>query len=289
MLAIFKREFKSFFNGVIGWIFIAFLLLFVGIFVYVLNLLSGYASFENTISNIWFLNFFIVAIPLLTMRSFAEERNTKSDQLLYSLPLSVGQIVLGKYLAMLAVFAIPVLIIAFYPFVLSAFGYMAYKSAYLAILGFFALGAALIALGMFISSLTESQVIAAIVGYGSMFLMSMMYIFVNTIPSDAFISLILLIVAAIIVAAIAYLMTKNYYVALGVFGVLTLCLVVFYFISPSSFEGLFGNILSYLALFDRFTDLTGGIFDVSAIVYLISFAAFFVYLTVQAVEKRRWS
>ncbi len=289
MLAIFKREFKSFFNGIIGWIFIAFVLLLMGIFVTAINIYSGYASFENTLSNIWLLNAFIVAIPLLTMRSFAEEKNTKTDQLLYSLPISVGQVVLGKYLAMLAVFAIPVILVSVYPFILSAFGYMAYKSAYLALFGFFLLGASLIALGMFMSSLTESQVIAAIIGYVSLFLMSMMYIFVSLIPKSAVASLVCLIAVAAIIGIITYLMTKNYGVSIGVFLALSLAVILFYAIKPSVFSGLFGSILTHLALFDRFNDLCGGIIDITAIVYLISFAVFFVYLTVQSVEKRRWS
>ncbi|MBR6603185.1 MAG: ABC transporter permease, partial [Clostridia bacterium] len=126
MLSIFKREFKSYFTGVIGALFIAFLLCFTGIYVTSINLRGGYASFEYVLSNIIIV--FLLIVPLLTMRSFAEEKHTKTDQLLYSLPMSVGEVVMGKYLAMLAVFAIPVLIMALYPFLLSAFGYMAYKS-----------------------------------------------------------------------------------------------------------------------------------------------------------------
>ncbi|MBQ8207767.1 MAG: ABC transporter permease [Clostridia bacterium] len=287
MFSIFKREFKSYFTSVTGCIFIAFLLCFTGIYVTSINLRGGYASFEYVLSNIIIV--FLLIVPLLTMRSFAEEKHTKTDQLLYSLPMSVTEVVLGKYLAMLAVFAIPVLIMAVYPVILSAFGYMAYKSAYLALFAFFILGAALIALGMFMSSLTESQVIAAVISFGALLLMYMMNGVASLIPASAVASLLCFCVLALLVGLILYSFTKNYAVSIGVFCLLVAGLIVFYLIDSSSFAGLFGSLLTYLAVFDRFTELTGGIFDVTAIVYLITFAVFFIYLTVQSVEKRRWS
>ena len=287
MIAIFKREFKSYFTGVIGSIFIAFLLCCTGFFVYMINLTGGYSSFEQTLTNIIFI--FLLAVPLLTMRSFAEERHSKTDQLLYSLPLSVSEIVLGKYLAMLAVFLIPCLIMVLIPILLSAFGYMAYRSAYLALFAFFILGAALIALCMFVSSLTESQVLAAILGFGALLFMYLMSAIASAVPQSAYVSLICFIALSLILGIITYTMTKSLAVSGGVFGVLTVALVLIYFIKPTLFVGLFGSLLTYLAVFDRFARLTIGVFDITAIIYLISFAAFFVYLTVQSVEKRRWS
>lgn len=287
MISIFKREFKSYFTGVTGCIFIAFLLCFMGIYVSSINLRGGYSSFEYVLSNIIIV--FLLLVPLLTMRSFAEEKHTKTDQLLYSLPMSVTEVVMGKYLAMLAVFAIPVLIMAVYPIILSAFGYMAYKSAYLALFAFFILGAALIALGMFMSSLTESQVIAAVISFGALLLMYMMKGVASLIPESSEASLVCFGGVALIVGLILYSLTKNHAVSIGVFCILVAALVVFYLVNSSAFAGLFGSLLTYLAVFDRFAELTGGIFDVTAIVYLITFAVFFIYLTVQSVEKRRWS
>ncbi len=287
MIAVFKKELKSYFTGVIGCLFTAFLLCFTGIYVTSINLFGGYASFEYVLSNI--LIVFLLIVPLLTMRSFAEEKHAKTDQLLYSLPISVSEVVLGKYLAMLTVFAIPVLIMALYPFILSAFGYMAYKSAYLALLGFFMLGAALIALGMFMSSLTESQVIAAVIGFGATLLMYLMNGLSSLISQSGEASFAAFCILALLAVALFYAFTKNIYISAGVFALLCGINAICYFIFPDAFTGLFPAVLSYLAVFDRFAALTGGIFDIGAIVYLITFAVFFVYLTVQSVEKRRWS
>ena len=120
MISIFKKEFRSYMNNVTGSVFIAFLLLFAGLYTTAINLRGGYTSFEYVLSNITIV--FLLLAPLLGMRSFAEEKRSKTDQLLYSLPMSVTQIVLGKYFAMLAVFAIPVLIMGLFPVILSLFG-----------------------------------------------------------------------------------------------------------------------------------------------------------------------
>ncbi|MBR6602951.1 MAG: ABC transporter, partial [Clostridia bacterium] len=109
------------------------------------------------------------------------------------------------------------------------------------------------------------------------------------IPSDNFTSLICFGVLALIVGAVTYALTKNTAASVGIFCLLAAALIVLYLIKPEIFGGLFPALLTYLAVFDRFIELTGGIFDVTAIVYLVTFAAFFVYLTVQSVEKRRWS
>lgn len=287
MIAVLKKEFRSFFTGVTGCIFIAFLLCFTGIYVTSINLSGGYSSFEYVLSNIVIV--FLLIVPILTMRSFAEEKNTKTDQLLYSLPMSVTEIVMGKFLAMLAFFAIPVAIMATYPVILSAYGAVAYKSAYLALFGFFMLGAALISVCMFMSSLTESQVIAAVTSFGVLLLMYMMKGLASLIPTSPKASLICFSILALLIALLFYHMTKNITLSTSVFVILLLLVVTTYVMKPEIFEGLFVSVISYLAVFDRFISLTGGIFDVTAIIYLISVSVFFIFLTVQSVEKRRWS
>ena len=232
---------------------------------------------------------FLLLAPLLGMRSFAEEKRSKTDQLLYSLPMSVTQIVLGKYFAMLAVFAIPVLIMGLFPIILSLFGVVFYKAAYIALLGFFVLGAALIAICMFMSTLTESQVISAVISFGALLLMYMMSGLSTIVPASTVASYVCFFALSLAVGVVFWLLTRDFIVSAISVVVCLIPLNIFYFTNNAAFGGLFGKVISYLAVFDRFADMTGGIFDVTAIVYLLSFAIFFVYLTVQAVEKRRWS
>ncbi len=117
MKAVFEREFKSYFQNVTGYIFIAFLLLFAGIYTMAINLNNGSPKFEYVLRNMSFI--FLIIVPVLTMRVIAEEKRQKTDQLLYALPVSTTKIVLGKYLAKLSVLAIPVAILSLNPVILS--------------------------------------------------------------------------------------------------------------------------------------------------------------------------
>ena len=159
MRAIYKREVKSYLTSMIGYLFIFFLLLLTGIYFTAYQLLSAYPKFEYTLNSLTFV--FLIGVPILTMRVLAEERRQKTDQLLLTAPVSVSDIVLGKYLALVTVYGVAMAIICTYPLIMSKFGEVSFRAAYTAILGFFLLGCANLSIGVFLSSITESQVIAA--------------------------------------------------------------------------------------------------------------------------------
>lgn len=168
MRAIYKRELQSYFHSFLGPLFIGATLVLIGIYFSVYNLFMGYPYIGYALSSVVFL--FLISIPVLCMRILAEERHQKTDQLILTSPVSAGSIVMGKFLALSTIFAIPVLIVSFYPVVMSFFGTVDFGKSYLAILGFFLYGLACIAICIFISSLTESQVIAAVLSFGILFL-----------------------------------------------------------------------------------------------------------------------
>ena len=163
MFAVLKREFRSYFQNVVGWLFVAVLMALFGLYFYVYNLRQGYPYLYYTLSAITII--FMIAVPILTMRSFAEDRKNKTDQLMLTAPVPVAKIVLGKYLAMLAVFTVDIAVFCVMPLILRAFGTIPMGESYIAILAFWLYGAASIAVGMFISALTESQVIAAVLTF----------------------------------------------------------------------------------------------------------------------------
>lgn len=181
MFAIYKRELKSFFQSMTGWLFVAAVIFLTGIYFFAINLLSGYNSVANTVAGASFI--YILLIPLLSMRVLSEERKQKIDQLILTSPVSVGKIVVGKYLAMVTVLMIPILMVSIYPLILSLFGTVVFAENYIAILGFFLFGLAAVALGLFISSITESQVIAAIISFAAMFAVYMMSGIVSMLTS----------------------------------------------------------------------------------------------------------
>ena len=172
MWAIYKRELKSYFRSFIGFLFIAATLFFVSLYFFVYNLLSGYPYISYTISGVIFL--FMITVPILSMRVMAEERHSKTDQLILTAPVSVGGIVVGKFLALLTIFMIPTAVVCTYPLIMKGYGSVPMGESYLAILAFFLYGMTSIAIGLLISSLTESQVIAAVVSFLVLFLGYMM-------------------------------------------------------------------------------------------------------------------
>lgn len=288
MLAIYKREFKSYFQSMVGCVFVAFLVAFTGIYFTAYNLNAGYPYFSYTLSGS--LIVFIVGIPLITMRSFAEERKNKTDQLLLTAPVSLTKIVLGKYLAMISVVAIPNLIFCLFPLLIKMNGTAYLKTDYISIGVFFLLGCVYVAIGMFMSALTESQMIAFITTFGLLLILYLWNGIIGFLPSSAIGSLIGLIVVFTIIIAYVYHMTENWMLSavLEVLGIVAS--VARYIVKSSLFENLLTKILGKLALADVFTDITNNhIVDITGIVLYLSVIAIFIVLTIQAIQKRRWS
>jgi ABC-2 type transport system permease protein len=253
----------------------------------ILCLNNGYTSFEYVLGNMSFV--FIVAVPIVTMRVVAEERRQKTDLLLYSLPLSMTEVALGKYAAILVVMLVPTAVIGLYPLILTAFGDVDLAVSYGALLAFYLMAAALLAIGMFVSSVTESQAVAA--GLCLVFMLVNYFIsdIASYLPITAFASLLALIVLALLVAAVFWLMTRSGMASVALFVVMTAIIIVCYVLWQDSFAGLFSNFVGNLSLFDRFYSFMNRIFDVNSIIYFLSVAGLFVFLSIQSLEKRRWS
>lgn len=285
MTSIYRKELRSYFTTMTGVIVAAFLLFICGIYTVVYNFGGGYPNFEYALRAIYFV--FLILVPILTMRSFAEERSSRTDQLLYSLPMSLRSIVIGKYLAMVTVIALPVLLMAFIPLILSIYGSVNFASAYATLFAFFLMGCALIAIGMFFSSLTESQIISAVITFGALLICNLADGISSLIPTTSIASFICLTTFLIILAFVLYNATKNGTVAGIAFIVLEAALLILYLVNSSVFEGLVPDIISRFAVFDSLSSFSGGRFDVTVIVYYLSIAVAFVFFTEKSMEHRR--
>lgn len=182
MTAIYKRELKAFFTSVTGWLFIAAHICLAGLYFFAINLLSGYGNLADTVSSILFL--LLLTTPVLSMRILAEERKQKTDQLILTSPVSVAGIVAGKYLAMATVFTVPIAVMSVFPLLLARYGTVPMGESYTAILVYYLFGLACIAVGLFVSSLTESQVIAAVLSFAILFAAYMMNAIISLISSS---------------------------------------------------------------------------------------------------------
>lgn len=287
MGAIFRHELRNYFHSLTAYVFGAFLLAVVGLGSVLYNLQAAVSNFEFVLSFASII--FVVIVPILTMRTLAEERRQRTDQLLYSLPITTTQVVLGKYLALLVVYLILLAVISLYPLLFSRFGDVYLPTSYGSLFAFFMMGAALLAVGMFLSSLTDNQGFAAGIGIAAILLNYYSVSLAEYTSSTAMGALIALYVIALLLGVVIRGLTRNENLAYGVTFVLIAALSVAYFVNSSAFEGLLPDIMTKLSLFRQFNSFVNGAFDLTAIVYYVSVMGFFLFLSVQSMEKRRYN
>lgn len=287
MRAIFQHELRGAFHGLAAYLFCAFLLVFVGVGAMIYNIQAAVANFEYVLQFVCIG--LVVIVPVLTMRSFAEERRQKTDQLLYSLPLGTWDIVAGKYLALVTVFLVPMVFISAYPLLFSLYGEVYLPSAYGSLLAFLLLGAALIAAGIFVSSLTESQGFAAGIAIAAFLLNYYSVSLAEQVSATALGALLALGVTALLLALLIRALTRNAALAWGVGGVCALAALAVYLIDAAKLEGLLPTLMEKLSLFERFYPFVNGIFDWTSVVFYGSVIVFFLFLTVMSLEKRRYN
>ena len=287
MIAILKHELRLYFHSLTAYVFGAFLLLIVGIGSMLYNLQAAVSNFEYVLS--FSSMVFAIIVPILTMRVIAEERKQKTDQLLYSLPLSTTKIIVGKYLALLVLYLIPLAIISTYPLIFSQYGEVYLLTSYGSLIAYFVMGAALIAIGVFISSLTENQGFAAGIGIAAILFNYFSVSLAEYVSATAAGSSIVLFVLAGLLGWIIKHLTRNDNLGYGVGLTLMAAVVAVFWLDSSKLEGLVPEIMKTLSLFDRFETFVNGVFDMTAIVYFVSIIIFFLFLSVQSLEKRRYN
>ena len=287
MIAIYKRDLKGFFTGMMGYVLLAFFLAVGGLYFTVMNLMSGYPDLSYTLYNNLFV--LLVLVPLLTMRSFAEERRARTDQLLLTSPVPLWRIVLGKYLAVLSVFGMAVLVFALYPLIMSRGGAVSYRQSYAALLAFFLLGAACIAIGVFLSSLNENQIVAAVCSFFVLLLAYLMPSIQTLFTVGSALAMGVFLVLAVLGAAYAGWHSRSWELGLGVFAVCCAAILVLFWLRSAALTSAFSSLLGALCLFSPFEKFVSGLFSLSAVVYYLSVTALFLFFTCQTLEKRRWN
>lgn len=289
MLAVFRRELRAYFTSPIGFVFVGFFILIAGVFFAISNLLSGNPNFTGVLSSLTFI--FLFLVPILTMRLISEETRQKTDQLLITSPLSITGIVVGKYLAAVGVFVITLLITALFPVIMSFFallglGWWEILGGYI---GFLLMGCAFISIGLFFSSLTDNQLVAAMITFAALLLIWILDFVAQSVPADPVSGLVFLALLAVGLVALVFFSTRNNALTFVTFVLAAAVVVLLFVLSRSSFTGLIAKILSWFSLLKRYSDFGLGILSLSPIVYYISFSGAFVFLTIRMIEKRRWA
>jgi ABC-2 type transport system permease protein len=287
MMAVFKREFRDYTHNVVGWLFMAVLLLFVSLMSAYYNFLSGSTDITPALSFGEYV--MILMAPILCMRSMTEDRRNKTDMFYLSLPIKTSAVVLGKYLALLAIFAIPVGILGLYPLIFSLYGDVNFLASYAFLFTFFLMGAGILALCMFISSMTEHLVVSAVAGIGVLILLYLLPIAGSMLPTSALASYIGFAVLVLVLAGVAYLTTRSLPVSLVMAAVLILILSVLYICWPSALADTFPTFAVSVSPFAQFEYMAlYGLFDIHSIAVFASYVVLFLFLTVQKADRKRY-
>ena len=287
MTAIFKREFKSCFTGMIGWVIAAVSLFFLGLYYTNRNLLYASSDFATVLYTMTMILLFL--LPAISMRSFAEERKNKTDQLLLTSPVGIPSIVAGKYLAEVAVFALPLAAAVIMPLILTAFGTVSLVEAYSALLGYLLLGAACLAVGTWISALTENQILAYLATFGALLVAYLMNGIQTMFTTGNLLAFVVFMVIVLVAAILVGVSCKRLTAGLTVFCIGAAAVFILFLARPAWLLTAFNAVLDALALFEPFKDIVGGMFSIPAIVYYLSVIGLFLFLTGQALERRRWN
>ncbi len=287
MLALLKKELKTYFLTPTGWIFLAVFLLVSGL-IYTLQLVFAQSpDYAGYLSGLLFL--FLLVVPLLTMRIFTDEKRFRTDQLLLTGPARLWDIVLGKFLAALAVFLIAAAVTFIYPILLSFHGRLDWPVIIGTYAGFILIGSAFIAVGVFVSQAVEGVVGAAILTFCALIVTFFIDFLRPYMPATEFAGLVWVALLAGIALARLYSAGRNWAVTAIVAAAFAAALAVLWFVSRGLFAGLIGETLSWISLTNRFRPFAMGILSLDAVLYYLSFSAFFLFLTVQSLEKQRWS
>lgn len=288
MTAIYKRELGSYFHSLTGWLFIALLLAIVGMYFVVGNVLGGEPRFAVSLNSALYV--YLVAIPVLSMRSVAGERRSRTDQALLTSPNTVYAIVAGKFCAMATVLLLPSLFFCLFPPLIRTLGEWNPKLDFAAIAMFFLIGCVYLSAGMLISSLTESQILSAI---GTFAVVLVFYLwdqlagYLPYTPESSLAGLLLLdAVLCLLLRAVSGSRKLSVIVPAGCAAVE----VAAYLIRRETFAGLLRRLLLCFSVNSQISAMiSAGSLDLGGVILDLSFIALFLFLTVQSIEKRRWS
>lgn len=288
MLAIYKKEMQGYFTSMVAYLFLACFVALVGVyFVYycVANAVTDFTGYVLPSTCMWFA----VLIPIITMRLWAEEKKQKTDQLLLTSPVSVTRIVMGKFFAVVTLFFIAVCLLLLFPFMLHFYGDVTWSTIFTGFLGYFLLGCSLLAVGFFISTITENQIIAAVISAVVILLSYFLENLTDNFPGRARYSIALCVLVVIGIMCVFYRSTRKVIppVVAGVVGIGAIA--VTYFVKSGIFDNGLSKFVNWVSVLDRFYNFTDGLLDVSAIIYYLSFIGVFLYLTIRSIEKKRWN
>ncbi len=287
MIAVYKKELKSYFFTPGAYIFMGAFLFIAGLLFSLQNIFTGSSDYASFLSSLIFI--FLLVVPILTMRLFTEEKRQKTDVLLLSSPVSISGIVLGKYLAAVTVFLLTLIITILYPTFLGFHGRMDWAQIWGTYIGFFFLGSAFIAIGTFLSEVAESQTSAAILTFCGLLASWVIDYIRSFVPMSSMAGAIFILILAGVAIAVFQSKAQDWRISALAAIVAVVVVLILFIITPDVLYGLISKFIAWFSLTSRFQRFSMGILKLDAVVYYLSFSAFFLYVTGNRIENRRWS
>ena len=287
MIAVYRKELKTYFLTPGGYIFMGAFLLIAGLLFTLQNVFSGSSDYAGFLGSLIFI--FLLVVPILTMRLFTEEKRQKTDVLLLTSPVRISGIVLGKYLAAVTVFGATLIVTMLYPLFLSFHGRLDWAQIWGTYIGFFFLGSAFVAIGTYISEVAESQTSAAILTFCGLLASWVIDFIRGFVPMSSIAGAVTVLVIAAAVIGLFQRRTEEWHLSVIAAAAVLVVTLILYLTTPDIFYGLISRIIAWFSLTSRFQRFSMGILRLDAVVYYMSFSAFFLYLTGSRIESRRWS
>ena len=287
MGAIFRRELMAYIRTPVGAVYTGLFLLLAGYFFVSGHLFTGSSFYTTYMQNILFLH--LLTVPLLTMRLLSEERGRGTDKLLLSAPVSVSAVVLAKYLAACTVFLVTVLFTLVYAAIVAVYGDLAVGEVIGAYIGYVLLGACFISVGLFVGGQVESQVNAAFLTFVALLALWLIDGIREIAPADERSGLLFVLALIALAGIYVYAVTTSVRLSAAVAALAGAAAGIVYLGEPSLFSDLISRILLAVSPVNRYPEFRLGILRLSSVVFYVSFAAVFVFLTIQNMERRRWT
>jgi ABC-2 type transport system permease protein len=287
MLTIWGKELRAYFYSINAYIFMGTFLLITGIFFSLFNLMQADNDYNGMLQSI--TNIFLFLVPLLTMKIVSEETRSKTDQLLLTSPVKVESIIIGKYFAAVTLYILTLLFTVLYPLILSKFGKLVLSEIFSGYVGLVLLGTSFIAIGLFISSLTESQIIAAVGTFGALLLIFILDMIQKGLPTGRDAGITFAVILAVLAGATVYFITRNIFAGALVLFLGIIALAAVFVVNNTVFDGFIVKFFGWFSLLKRYEKFSLGILSLDSVLYYLSFSTAFVFLAIRVIDKRRWS
>ncbi|MCL2520017.1 MAG: ABC transporter permease [Spirochaetaceae bacterium] len=287
MKAIYFKELTYFFKTPLGYVYLGLNLFIIGLLFTLQNLFAMSSNFTNFLGPAQIVFFF--TSPLLTMRLYTEERRAKTDQLLLTSPITPLEIMLGKVLAAATMFGLTLLMVLFYLLILNIFGWPDLGLAAGALVGYILLSLSFISLGLYVSTIVDSQMSAATLTVGLIFSFWIMANLIPIIPTTVNFSFGAFGVITLLFSWRLWRKSANARLTILVAVGLLLVIGLLYLILNEGFVRLIPNMMLALSLSSRYDNFLRGVIRLSDVVFYLSFSAFFVYLAAWRLEEGRYA